>query len=225
VADVDGNFYVEAYDAALILQYVVGIIEVFPVELPILREAPVAKLDIRHENGNLVFSSSQDLFALSIKFNDLITGTPQLTGKSAILEYNETKNHLAIASAEPLNGDFLQIPVSETAQSIILSMTINTEKMNKTIYLDNNTPPAVSCLKQNYPNPFNPQTTISFNISEGEIGNLSIYNIKGQLLHHSTWQSGHHNFVWLADNYSSGIYFYRLNTDSINKTRKMILIR
>ncbi|NQV18241.1 MAG: hypothetical protein HQ534_06840, partial [Armatimonadetes bacterium] len=35
-------------------------------------------------------------------------------------------------------------------------------------------------LHQNYPNPFNPNTEISFMLKESCIGELSIYNIKGQ---------------------------------------------
>jgi hypothetical protein len=42
--------------------------------------------------------------------------------------------------------------------------------------------PAIARLQQNFPNPFNPTTTISFNLSKSAPVNLSIYNLKGQVV-------------------------------------------
>ncbi|MCK5051469.1 MAG: choice-of-anchor D domain-containing protein [Candidatus Cloacimonetes bacterium] len=85
--------------------------------------------------------------------------------------------------------------------------------------------PIISYLDQNYPNPFNPTTTIKFDIKENESGNLSIYNMKGQLVFTKSFGAGHHNFLWDAASCSSGIYFYKLVTPSYFHTRKMILLK
>ncbi len=83
----------------------------------------------------------------------------------------------------------------------------------------------VTNLVGNYPNPFNPTTSISFDIAEGAIGILSVYTIKGQLIESHLFNSGHHDHVWNAQNQSSGIYFYKLETEGSSQIRKMLLLK
>ncbi len=82
-----------------------------------------------------------------------------------------------------------------------------------------------SSLDTNYPNPFNPSTTISFNIAQGEKGNLTIYNFKGQSVLQKIYNQGNHNFVWNAQGLASGVYLARLKTNTQNLSIKMILIK
>ena len=88
-------------------------------------------------------------------------------------------------------------------------------------------------LHRNYPNPFNPFTTISFSLpKEGNI-ELSIYNIKGQkvkTLYSGIAVEGSHKVIWEGIDknekaVSSGIYFYKLETDKKDLTRKMLLLK
>jgi hypothetical protein len=84
----------------------------------------------------------------------------------------------------------------------------------------------------NYPNPFNPQTTISFSIPEESNIELSVYNIKGQLvknLVNDINPAGEHSVTWNGtdDNnkpVSSGVYFYKLNVNGITKAVKKCLL-
>jgi len=85
--------------------------------------------------------------------------------------------------------------------------------------------PITTVLGQNYPNPFNPETTIKFDVKQNESGVLSIYNMKGQLVHTRTFGEGSHTYLWNASSCSSGIYFYNLKTSSYSHTRKMILLK
>jgi hypothetical protein len=77
----------------------------------------------------------------------------------------------------------------------------------------------------NYPNPFNPLTTIKFNIKENEVGVLSIFNIKGQLLESHRFEAGEHNFQWDASDMSSGVYLYKLQTENNTVNKKMLLLK
>ncbi len=83
-------------------------------------------------------------------------------------------------------------------------------------------------LNQNYPNPFNPSTTISFSIPvEGNVA-LKIFNVIGQeieVLVNENLSAGSYSFQWNAENQSSGIYFYKLITDSFTEMRKMVLLK
>ena len=85
-----------------------------------------------------------------------------------------------------------------------------------------------SSLKGNYPNPFNPSTTISFYMKESGFTNLSVYNIKGQLV--KTLISGNleavsHQINFDGSKLSSGTYFYTLQTSTNTITKKMILMK
>jgi hypothetical protein len=93
--------------------------------------------------------------------------------------------------------------------------------------------PVTKILNQNYPNPFNPETTITFDMPKAAHANLSIYNVKGQLvktLYNDTAAFGKNTVVWTGldnngNNVSSGLYFYRLTTNGKVETRKMMLMK
>ena len=99
---------------------------------------------------------------------------------------------------------------------------------------DDNSIPAVSnMLHQNYPNPFNPSTTIVFDMPAAGAANLSVYNLKGQLVKTLTNESkpaGRHSFTWdgtdsLNRPVSSGVYFYRLTAAGHTESKKMVLVK
>ena len=81
---------------------------------------------------------------------------------------------------------------------------------------------------QNYPNPFNPTTTISFTIPRKSDVRLEIINILGQTLDSrelGEMAGGTHQVEYDAHRLSSGVYFYRISTDSGSVTRKMVLLK
>ncbi len=83
-------------------------------------------------------------------------------------------------------------------------------------------------LFQNYPNPFNPTTLIQFEIPEALVVKLNVYNLQGQLVRkllNKTVTSGKHVVEFDANNLSSGVYFYTVETGSFRQTRKMLLIK
>ncbi|MBL7994655.1 cadherin-like domain-containing protein [bacterium] len=100
-------------------------------------------------------------------------------------------------------------------------------------YEGTNIVPAVFALKQNYPNPFNPSTTITYDVPEDTKLNLTIYNLLGQkvkTLYSGSQIAGSYKTLWNGTNdrgqaVASGIYFYRLETQSFIKTQKMLLIK
>ena len=83
-----------------------------------------------------------------------------------------------------------------------------------------------------YPNPFNNFTTISFTARQGQVREVGVYNLKGQLLRtlgfsdsdlgfHTEWdgkdESGH--------DMSNGIYLIRVESKDVNVIRKVMKIR
>ena len=88
-------------------------------------------------------------------------------------------------------------------------------------------------LRQNYPNPFNPATVIEYNLPEISRVSLTVYDALGReviLLVDEEQPRGVYKKIWNGVNnsgvqVSSGVYFYRLETGSFVKTKKMILLR
>ncbi len=90
------------------------------------------------------------------------------------------------------------------------------------------TTPAEFLLFQNYPNPFNPSTAIGYQLSAVSFVNLTIYNALGQkikTLVHEQQSAGTYQVKWDASGFSSGMYFYKLETPANVMVRKMLLIK
>jgi hypothetical protein len=88
--------------------------------------------------------------------------------------------------------------------------------------------PLVFALMQNYPNPFNPSTNIKYSIARSGRVELSIFNILGQKVKELVNEeklSGEYEVVFDGKEFTSGIYFYRLRTNSFTETKKLILLK
>ena len=104
--------------------------------------------------------------------------------------------------------------------------TLETDYSNYTI------PNHVS-ISQNFPNPFNPATQFSYTLNESGTIFLGIYDITGKLIYtvyDGFQRAGNHNVLWdgLDQNkrpVSSGVYFYRLVTQSNTISKKMVLAK
>ncbi len=83
-------------------------------------------------------------------------------------------------------------------------------------------------LDQNYPNPFNPTTTIKFSLPQAGKVRLDVYNLLGELittLVNKNFEAGFQSVQFNASNLASGIYIYRLSSNSFSQVRKMMLLK
>ena len=89
--------------------------------------------------------------------------------------------------------------------------------------------PTVVQLHQNYPNPFNPSTQISFTLPEAQQVSLVVYDMLGRevavLARQQMMPAGSTTFNFDASGLSSGMYIYRLVSNSSVITKKMTLIK
>jgi len=88
--------------------------------------------------------------------------------------------------------------------------------------------PAKFSLEQNYPNPFNPVTTIQYHLPEDAKVKITVEDILGKeevILVNDTQPRGSYNIKFNCADLSSGIYFYRLQTDKFSATKKMIILK
>jgi hypothetical protein len=115
-----------------------------------------------------------------------------------------------------ISGDGISIDV-EFNQDYITDIATNMNELPKEYGLE-----------QSYPNPFNPATTISFSLPKESNIILEIYDLSGQkvqTLVNTRMNAGYHNVLWNAGHLSSGIYLYRIRTDSFQDIKKMILAK
>ena len=84
-------------------------------------------------------------------------------------------------------------------------------------------------LYQNYPNPFNPTTKIAYEVPKTSFVEIELFDVNGKLLMklESIFKNfGRYEIEFDGTQYSSGIYFYTMVSDSkLISTKKMILLK
>ena len=98
--------------------------------------------------------------------------------------------------------------------------------------------PDTTTLLLNYPNPFNPETWIPYHLAEAADVQLTIYDIKGEVVRQ--FDLGHQiagyytnrtkAVYWdgrneLGETVASGIYFYQLSAGDYSATRRMVILK
>ena len=83
-------------------------------------------------------------------------------------------------------------------------------------------------LSQNYPKPFNPATKLKFGISKSGFVSLKIYNLQGKevaVLVNENLTPGSYEFDWDASGFTSGVFFYKIQSGDYYETKKMLLLK
>ncbi|NQT26147.1 nucleoside hydrolase [candidate division KSB1 bacterium] len=80
----------------------------------------------------------------------------------------------------------------------------------------------------NYPNPFNPSTTIYYSMPVRSHVKIDVYDIGGQhiaILVDEEKMAGTHTIQFTGNEFSSGVYFYRLQTERYKAVNKMLYVK
>lgn len=88
--------------------------------------------------------------------------------------------------------------------------------------------PGKYSLGQNYPNPFNPVTKIKFDIPKQSKVKITVYDALGkevQVLVNKDISAGSYETEFSGYNYSSGAYFYKLESENFTDVKRMILLK
>jgi protocatechuate 3,4-dioxygenase beta subunit len=116
--------------------------------------------------------------------------------------------------------DLTGSPLSGSADFTLTSLT--------SVTVDRTVQPTEYVLEQNYPNPFNPATSIRYTLPAAGDVTMKVFDVLGKevaILVNQFQQSGNYTVTFTANDLSSGIYFYRLETGSVKQVKKMILIK
>ncbi|CAN5519896.1 hypothetical protein BH10BAC5_BH10BAC5_29360 [soil metagenome] len=83
-------------------------------------------------------------------------------------------------------------------------------------------------LEQNYPNPFNPTTNIVYDLPKDGIVTIKIFDVLGReikILVNEFKHAGSYLIQFEGSQFASGVYFYRIVSNSFIQTKRMILMK
>jgi hypothetical protein len=137
------------------------------------------------------------------------------------------------------NANFSQPPLNSGDDQFLITVNHPPSSNDRWIFnpsitsVKDRSYPVEFSLSQNFPNPFNPSTTIQYTLQRQEFVRLRIYNLLGQevaTLLEQAQNAGEHTILWNGTNsegkiVTSGVYFYRLETGTFARTKKMLLLR
>ena len=138
---------------------------------------------------------------------------------------------------DPQHTDFAKYPAKGTVRNDMGAYGGPGSEMLSTSFIgirrNTNQVPNGFRLFQNYPNPFNPTTEIRFNVPfdvSRETSNVKIivFDITGKTISALVDEQllpGFYEMAWNGSNFTSGVYFYELQINSISETKKMILLK
>lgn len=97
------------------------------------------------------------------------------------------------------------------------------------INVSDNLKPDKFYLSQNFPNPFNPVTHLGFGISNREFVSLKVYDLLGKeiaiLINNVSLSPGNYDVEFKGADLTSGVYFYKLESENFIETRRMLLLK
>lgn len=184
-----------------------------------------------------VFTSTDNGATWNLLKTIKATQTPQLGINNS--------NNLTTASG---SGEFTAPANNEWATKVI-ELPVNTNKVKFTawsgygnnVFIDNILAfifvdgtsnlvklPSEYSLSQNFPNPFNPVTKINFSIPKTTFTTLKVFDLLGRevrTLISQELQPKEYSISFDASNLTSGIYFYKLQSENFSEIKKMILIK
>lgn len=122
------------------------------------------------------------------------------------------------------------VPVWTDERAGSYNMEIYTARINTAIGIKpiSTNVPEKSALNQNYPNPFNPTTNIKYQISKKGFVSVKVFDILGNEITsivNEEQSPGTYEVSFNGNDLSSGIYFYKLETNGFSEIKKMILIK
>jgi photosystem II stability/assembly factor-like uncharacterized protein len=146
-------------------------------------------------------------------------------GKGYWIKVNGSGSLTLTSSSSTVAGRIIIVPTSEKPPS---------PPAAKDEHAASNVPKEFA-LGQNFPNPFNPSTRINYQLPTASKVSLRVFNTLGQViatLVDKGEDAGYRFVDWNVTNFSSGVYFYRMEAASLTdpgraftQTRTMVLIK
>ena len=168
--------------------------------------------------------------SLQLSGNELTHSSPKAPSSGSVtfdFDLTAPANEATLTLAA--NGNSVNLNGSSSgdqwnfAEDLLVSV-VNTSS----IFSEGVNAPKQFALGQNYPNPFNPSTTISYSLDQAGEVTLDVYDSAGKRitrLVEDYISAGQHQVMFDGSNLASGSYFYRLQANGKNITKRMFLIK
>jgi photosystem II stability/assembly factor-like uncharacterized protein len=121
------------------------------------------------------------------------------------------------------NDDYSLLPYEGTVLYRLKQIDFNgTYEYSEQLAVNLTFIPAEYYISQNYPNPFNPSTTIKYSLPVESQVRINIYNALGEVIESlvsKIQDFGNYEVSWNAQNYSSGIYYYSFEVNSVDGSK------
>lgn len=143
--------------------------------------------------------------------------------------------HFGLGTNTHADSIIIYWPTSET-DPFLRKSRLNNVAANQILHVnqipinsvDTESPSLDFQLGQNYPNPFNPITTIPFSLRAPAFVTLRVYDVLGKVtatLLHERREAGRHEIRFDATGLSTGVYIYRLTTDTRTECKRLVILR
>ncbi len=211
-------------DLAYLIRIIVG--DCLPIPKPIVSGDFTAEFDLQSDAIDMV-STQVPISVMRLTFEGKVI--PELAEAAVGMEMNY---HYDGVATRVLLCNFRQASTIEEGTVLKLGGKYNlksieiasSEGQNMTAKIDQL--PTAFRLEQNYPNPFNPTTTITFALPDYRDWKLTVYNVLGQTV--QKWSGSDQGVVtldWHADDFASGVYFYKLTAGDYKDSKTMVLLK
>jgi len=198
------TFIVQPYKGNPVNEFIVG------------ASQPIFSVDI-DISGGVYFSTDSTLYFsedYGFQSAELVQFSSKITG----LYKKPNSNLLYVLTSEELIG----LNVETMERKTLKLLPVSNEHVPEI--------PTSLQLYQNYPNPFNPSTSIGYQLTSDTYITLTIFDALGRevaILEDGLKAAGNYVTTFNAQNLSSGIYYYVLESEDFSEriTRKMLLIK
>lgn len=198
-------------------------------QLPIIFEDPnIELLSVKSEYGEIkkylkeISATKNEAMFLWYDVQNAVNAIDDVQLATIVFRHNrqEPKVNLTI-------GKFREW-VNSNGNPITASIWFKEKLIGTDIEEIGNEVPDKTQLIGSYPNPFNPSTNIEYKLSESSDVEINVYDSNGRkvaTLVNQRQAPGSYSVRFNAENLSSGVYLYRLNTESYTESKKMLFIK
>jgi hypothetical protein len=197
-------------------------------------EGTSLKLRIALTETNIHWTAPNGVTVHNETFRDMI---PSATGTAVTIAQGETLYfHQAFTFPSTVNfhnGAIVVFVQADGNKEILNSAVRSLVEFPGSAIDDDPAVPSKFNLSQNYPNPFNAKTLIDYSIGKSSDVKLNVYDLAGRFvntLYDGTQQAGHYQILWdgrdsNGNQIASGVYFYRLEAEGKNVTKRMVMLK
>ncbi len=186
---------------------------------------------INREHGSGARSADVTINSIGSVDSVMYLTAPADSGVYATL--GVTLGGATINNSGPWQGKFSPLDSTDSHGSVVIvpassaAIVKITDPLTAVSY-PGSTIPTAYALSQNYPNPFNPTTVIVYRLPAAAHVTLRVYDILGrevETLVNEQENPGRYAVTFNGSNFSSGVYFYKLDAGDYSSVRKMVLIK